>query len=105
HVRWLIHRCGGAPRRRPMLVLAAGADKFHTASAVRPVGLRGGIATGGRCWRGITRDGRFGFVLDWAQEKDGNQCASKSNTAASETMNRAPVRRRSSSKRPDQMRR
>jgi hypothetical protein len=29
-----------------MLVLAVGADKFHTASAIRPVGLRGGIATG-----------------------------------------------------------
>ena len=39
------------------------------------------------------------------QKKDDSRCMSKSNTAVSETMNRAPVRRRTSSARSDQMRR
>ena len=59
--------------------------------------------TCGRCQE--RRASGLGGTTTASQSKDGSRCVSKSNTAVSETMSRAPVRRRTSSARSGQMRR
>ena len=94
------------PRRRPPTSKARARRRPRAPRiSTRRSDAGGGIATGRPAAGEAPRETSDKPCVSIRYKQGMGRCASKSNTAASETMNRAPVRRRSSSARSGRMRR